>query len=299
MHHAIADKLRTSKSGNHAENPFLLAPFQMSLEADNIVHRIFFIILTQLDNSIRFLPCPRIRKSYRFHRPETHRILTALRHHFHRHTPFKDISFFKPVDFRCLRRPERLIKCIVFLFVHGAVQVCRLSLIVAGHPVHDVHIKGFFHHDGRCGIIEVKSFTAAELFYAVRKSAVRQRPGRNNHDPFFRYFPDFFIHKCDPRMAFYLFRHCRRISVTIHRQSTACRDTVGIGTFHDHRPEPAHLFFQKSYRIGKSRRTERIAANQFRTISRMMGRRSDCRTHFRQLHGNPHFRQLPGSLASC
>ena len=72
-----------------------------------------------------------------------------------------------------------------------------------------------------------------------------------------------------------------------------------IGTFHNHRPEPAHLFFQKSYRIGKSRRTERIAAHQFRTISRMMGRRSDCRTHFRQLHGNPHFRQLPGSLASC
>jgi hypothetical protein len=79
------------------------------------------------------------------------------------------------------------------------------SLIVAGHPVHDVHIKGFFHHDGRCGIIEVKSFAAAETFYAVRKSAVCQRTGRDNHDPFFRYFPDFFIDKFNQRMTFYLF----------------------------------------------------------------------------------------------
>lgn len=84
---------------------------------------------------------------------------------------------------RChFRLAESFPENLVFFLIHGAVQVSRFAFIVAGHAVHHVHIQGVFRHNGSSGIVEMKSFAAAEIFNIFCQSPFGQRPCGNNDD---------------------------------------------------------------------------------------------------------------------
>ena len=135
VHNPVTDKFRMSQTGNHAEYAFLLSPFQMRLEPNDIVHRIMLIILPKLYDGIRILSRPRIRQSYRLHRPKPHRVFSPLRHDLNRHASFEDFFIFKSVNRSHLCSAQCSPECLIFLFIHGAVQIGRFPLIVTGHTV--------------------------------------------------------------------------------------------------------------------------------------------------------------------
>ena len=215
----------------------------MCLESHQIIHGVPYIILTELYDCIRLLARCRIRKSNRFHRSETHRIFPAGRHNFYRHTPFENISLFKSVHVGYLCRSESFIKGFILSLIHRTIQISRLSLIIAGHTVNDIHVERFFC-DNRCsGIIKMKTLSSAKFFYCFCKFSVCKRTCCYNDYSLFGNIFCFFRHKFNQRMTFYLFRYCPGKTLTIHCQRPSGRYTVAVGTAHNDRAQPAHFFF--------------------------------------------------------
>ena len=88
--------------------------------------------------------------------------MSALCHDFNGHAALVDlrVHHVKIVNGRALRGDKRFIKRIVLLFVHRAVDVIVVALIVAGGCEAVLHIKAFTRDD-RCGGIEKAERTAA------------------------------------------------------------------------------------------------------------------------------------------
>ena len=233
MHDAIADEFSVGKAWNHAEHPLLFAPFQMGLETYQIIHGIVFIILAKLHHGIGISAGSGIRQAHRFHGPEAHGVFSPGSHDLDRHAAFENFFIFKAMD-RChFRLAESFPESLVFFLIHGAVQVSRFAFIVAGHAVHHVHIQGVFRHNGSSGIVEMKSFTAAEIFNIFCQSPFGQRPCGNNDDALPRDGSHFLFHKGHQRMVFHQTGHFPGVSHAVYGQSTPGRHLVAVGRLHN------------------------------------------------------------------
>ena len=298
MHHTITDEFRMRKTGDHTKDTLLLPPLEMRLEADDIVHAVFLIILAELNHRIGILPCARIRQSHRLHRAEAHRIFPACCHDFDRHAAFEDFFIFKAM-YRChLRFAERFTKGLVLLLIHRAVQVRRFALVVAGHAVHDVHIERLLRHDGCRRIIEMKAFPTAEGFDGLRQSTFCQRPRRDDGDTVLRKLRHLFFHDGDQWVILHLLRHGFRIAHAVDRKSPARRDAVCVRGIHDKGVEASHFFLQEADGIRHRRCPKGIAADKLCKIGCVVRRCLLGGTHLDECHRDAHLRELPGRFTS-
>ena len=91
VHNAEAHELCVLQTWNHAENTSLLRPFEMCLEAYQIIKGGSGVILTQLYYCICFLAITRVNEAYRLQRTEAHGVLASCSHFLDRHAGFKYI----------------------------------------------------------------------------------------------------------------------------------------------------------------------------------------------------------------
>ena len=270
----------------------------MGLEANDVVHGVFFIVPPELHHSVGILSGAGVRESHRFHGAKAHGVFAARSHDFDGHAAFEDFFIFKAVDRRHFCLAEGFAEGFVFFFIHGAIQVCGFTFVVAGHAVHYVHVQGLFRHDGRCGVVEMESFSAAEGFDVFCQLAFGQGAGGDDDDAILRDFFDFLFHDVDQRVVFHFLGHCLGISHAVHRQSAAGGHAVGVCSVHDEGVKMAHFLFQETYCIGEPGSAKRIAAHQFTEVGSVMRRRLLQGTHFDELYRDSHFRQLPGRFTT-
>jgi len=90
VHNTVTQKYSVFKAGNHRKDSFLFGEGQMCLEPDQVEHGPDLILPPELHNRIILFTGHRMVNSHRLERTETQRIRPSARHHFHRHTAFKN-----------------------------------------------------------------------------------------------------------------------------------------------------------------------------------------------------------------
>ena len=150
---------------NHLEDPFLFAPFKVSLKANDIVEASSCIVLAQLDYRIRGLKLP-VTRSFVviwilepnwLHRAIEHGFDASFGHYFNGHTTFEILFFFKRVERGFFRIDQGLVEIHKFLFGHGTVEISRFSLVIARLEINLVHIDSIDIDDWSCCIIEIET----------------------------------------------------------------------------------------------------------------------------------------------
>ncbi|MNM96156.1 hypothetical protein D3C81_1086230 [compost metagenome] len=130
MHHAIADELGVFETWDHGEDAFLLAPFQVGLEANQVVQCTGSVVLTQLYDRVRQLPGMRVHETNRLHRPEQRGLLAAAHHDFNRHAAFKVYFFLEVLQLRHFCVNQCFVEGVEFLFGHRAIEVSRFAFVI-------------------------------------------------------------------------------------------------------------------------------------------------------------------------
>ena len=142
------------------------------------------IILTKLNNRIRFLIGPGKWKSYRLQRTKPHGIFSARCHNFNRHAAFKNLSVFKTMHFCGFRMNQRFPERMIFFFVHRAVEICSFPLAISGCLIYYGEIHRFFCNNRSGRIIEMESFSTAELLDVFSQLSFCQRSCGNDYQSF-------------------------------------------------------------------------------------------------------------------
>ena len=156
VHYAETHELCVLQTGNHAENTSLLRPFEVCLEAYQVIKGGCGVILTQLHYCVGFLPVTRVNEAYRLQRAEAHGVLASCSHFLDRHAGFKYIML-KILYGSTFRIAERFPEGNVFLLrVEGAVEVVGAALVVTGSPVNLVIVQRIGGNNRCCGIKEVQ-----------------------------------------------------------------------------------------------------------------------------------------------
>ena len=129
--HAEPDELRLFETGNHAEDPLLLAPFELSLKPNQTEMVAGQSVLAQLHHRERPPPGPGVGEPHRLHGAEPQGILAAARHHLDRQASLEEASLVDRVQARDLGSAQGLVKVPVLGLRHRTVQIVALSVVAA------------------------------------------------------------------------------------------------------------------------------------------------------------------------
>ena len=183
MHNSVPHKLCVFKSGNHGENPLLLAEFQVGLEPDYVIHGSGGIFLAKLNVRPRAAACVGVDKPHRAQRSVAQGIPSAPRHNLNGHTSLVNLGVgdIEVVQGSALRGNKRVIKRVILVPLHGAVDIVGFSAVVPRAHKNPVHIHGIRGDNGRNGVEERKS-SAEFLPQAFRKSVGGEGTCCNYHN---------------------------------------------------------------------------------------------------------------------
>ena len=137
MHNSVSQKFRIFKSRNHTEHSSLLGESKVGLKTNEIIHCSLFVFLAELNHRKGFPARSRVNKPYGLKRSVAKRIVAALRHNLNGHTALKYLELFllllavKFLNFRLFCTDKLVIKCVVLLARHGAVDIVRVALIIS------------------------------------------------------------------------------------------------------------------------------------------------------------------------
>ncbi len=176
VHHAVAQKFRVFKAGNHGKDALLLAPLEPRLEADEVIHRPRCVVRAELHDGVGLAPGSGIDEADGLHRAERHHHFPARGHDLDGHAAFKDLRAVKPVHIGLFGGQQRVIKRLVFLAVHRAVEVI-VAAAVAPLPEHLRHIQRFAGDDRRGRVVEIQRFQPRQRGDFFRQRVAGQRPG--------------------------------------------------------------------------------------------------------------------------
>ena len=249
VHHAVAHELRVAQPRYHAEHALLLRKLQVRLESDEVEQRLFRILGAQLHHGPRAAAGARVAQADRLQWAEADRVVPALRHHLDRHAALVDlrVHHVEIVDRRALRRNERLVKRLVFLFVHRAVDVIVVAAAVARGREAVLHVEAFARDDRRGGVKKAEP-AAAERGDPLGERVARQRAARDHHDAVRRDLRDLARHDLDIRVRAQPLGRKRRKAVAVDRQRAARRHAARVRAGDEQRAHAAHFLFQQARR---------------------------------------------------
>lgn len=86
VHHTVAHKLRIFQPGDHAEHPLLLTPFEVCLEAHDVIQGALLIFCAQLHICPRTVAGVGVYQTHRAQRAEPHGVGAPGSHDLNGHT---------------------------------------------------------------------------------------------------------------------------------------------------------------------------------------------------------------------
>ena len=142
------------------EHPFLLAPLQARLEADQAVERALAVLLAQLHHRVRPPAGARVDQAHGPQRTEGERLRTAVGDLLDRLAAVEEGAAVEVVHLGALGGDQRGPEGLVLLGVEGGVQVVGLALLVARGAVETVEVERRAGHRRRDGVEEVQPVDA-------------------------------------------------------------------------------------------------------------------------------------------
>ena len=295
VHHAIAQELRVFKAGDHGEDALLLAPLEPRLEADEVIHRPRAVLRAELHDGVGLAPGSGIDEADGLHRSERHHHFPARGHHLDGHAALEDLRAVKPVHIGLFGGQQRLIKRLVFLAGHRAVEVI-VAAAVAPLPEHLRHIQRFAGDDRRGRVVKIQRLQPRQRRDFLRQLIAGQRPGGDDGVGL-RQLVRLAEDDLNQRMAAHGLRHIIRKLFAIHRQRAARRHARRVRRLEDEAAKLAHLLLEQADGVGQLVASERIGANQFGKARAVVRRRKGVGLHFVQGHGHAALGKLPRRLA--
>ena len=184
MHNAVAHELGVLQAGDHREHPLLLAPFQVGLEAHQVVQRAAGVLGPQLDVGPGAVAGAGVPQAHRAQGAVADGVRAAGGHHLDGHAALVDGQRrVKVVPRRALGGDERRVKRLVLLFIKGAVEVVGLAAAVAGGGKDLVHVQAVGGDDGRHRVVKAQPVAADQGGHGLAQRAVGQRAGGHQHRP--------------------------------------------------------------------------------------------------------------------
>src|SRR5829696_4758983 len=185
MHDAHAGEVGVLEAWDSPEYTPLLAPLQARLEADEVVEASLGVVLPQLHDCVGNLAGSGVREADRLHGPEAEGVFSAPGYGLDRETALEVQVLLEILYGAELGGSQVLYEGIVLLFGHRAVQVCSLTLTVAGGAVDDGVIQGVAVDDGRGRVVEVERLPGKILYLlcqSVRGQGACRYHGRTLRD---------------------------------------------------------------------------------------------------------------------
>src|SRR5215218_3812131 len=164
VHDAHAGEVGVLEAWDGPEYAPLLAPLQARLEADDVVEATLGVVLPQLHDGVGDLAGSGIREADGLHGPEAEGVLSAPGDGLDRETALEVQILLEVLYGAEFGGSQVLYKGIVLLFGHRAVQVCSLTLAVAGGAVDDGVVQRVAVDYGRGRVVEVERLPGKALY---------------------------------------------------------------------------------------------------------------------------------------
>src|SRR5687767_5994739 len=151
MHHAETREIGLREPGQRSEDPALLRPAEIGLEADQVVQLGRGVLLPELDDRPRAAAGPRILEPERLQRPEAERLRSAPRDLLDRQAALEPHGPLEVLQLDLLATHELADEVLVLLAVERCVPVVPLSLVVAGPAEQRLVVDRLLEDDRRGG----------------------------------------------------------------------------------------------------------------------------------------------------
>ena len=286
------------KGRDHGKHPLLLRPAEMGLEAHDVIDGASAVVLPQLHHRIGLLAGFGIFQANGLQGAVAQGILSPPGHDLHGHAAFKDLFVLKAMHrrFLCIRKlPD---KVQILLPIHGAVDVIRGALVIAGGEPAVIHIQRFKAHQWGRRVIEVQALCAAEIVGNRRRHGIGGQGAGGNDRRTLGDLRELLMDDLDVLVLLQRLGDGRSKCNTIHCQCAACFHAVFLGTAHDQAAQVPQFFLQKANGVRQRIAPERVGADQFTEQIRLMGRGLFLRLHLNEPHLEAHICQLPRRFAS-
>ena len=145
----------------------------MCLKAHNVIQGSLCIILSQLNHSMGQLASMRIHQAHWLQGTKEQGILPSRGHFLHRHTALKENFLFKAVGFCLFRINQLLPEMLILLLVHRAINIGRLSLIIAGSLPSRRHIHRLQSDNRGCCIVKIQILLSHKLANILSQGSSR------------------------------------------------------------------------------------------------------------------------------
>ena len=229
VHDAVAQELGVPEGGNHGEHPALLRPFQMGLEAHQIVDGAVGVVLAELHHGVGVPARLGVGQALGLQGAEAEGVLAPAGHDLHRHAALEHAAVVKAVDLRLLGGGEGLPKGGVLFLIHGAVDIVGGAPVVPGGEIGAGHIHAVEGHQRGGGVVEMEAVgLAGEGGDLFRQGVGGQGAGGDDHlsRRNLRHLP--LLHGDVGVGADGLGDHPGK-AVAVHRQGAAGGDPGGVG----------------------------------------------------------------------
>ena len=198
---------------------------------------------------------------------------------------------------RGLRRNQRVVKGVVLLLGHGAVDVVVLAPPIAGGAEGPVHVHGFQGDDGRGGVVEGEPLLPGEGGDRLREGVAGEGAGGDDGRPL-RQGGDLSLHDRAERVAAQGRGHAGAELLPVHGHGAARRHARGLRAVHDERAHAPHLLLEQADRVLEPVRPQGVGADQLRKAGHVVRRGELLRLHLVQRDLAPALEELPCGLAA-
>ena len=239
MHYTVSKELCVLKTGNKAEHPSLLTECQMSLETNDIIHRAFLVLTTELNCCKGILARSGIRKSNRLHRTKAKCVISTGSHNLNRHTSLEYSQILLKLLVKSLKRRrlginKLVIEDVILLLCHRTVKIILgITLAPSGGKERNVCIYRREIHDRSGRIKEMKLATACKFRNIICKSLGCKRSTCYNTDSVLGNLCNLTRGYGDIRVILYFLGYIFAEKLTVYRKSRSCRNLGGISCFHN------------------------------------------------------------------
>jgi len=242
-----------------------------------------------------------IPEADRLERPVAHRVFAAAGELFDRQAALEEggVLLLEILELGLLCSQQRLAEGKELLFVHGAVDVVGVALVVAGGAEGHAQIDALAFHDRAGGIEEVAVGAAGEGAQLLRQRFTGERACGEHSDLAGAW-------QCGVLTAL----HCHQwvllegfgkggaVAAAVHRQGAAGGHGVLISGADHQGSEAPQLLLQQSGGPVATECPEAVAAHQFGEFAAVVGRRAADRPHLHQAHWHADAGDLPGGFGA-
>ena len=300
VHDAIPEELALLKARNHAEHASLLRPGEVCLEAHKVVGRALPVLSAQLHHRPRPAPRARVDDADRLEGTETKGVVAGARDLLSRLTGLEKLAPLEIAQDGPLGAHELVDESVVFLFVHGAVEiVVAIPLVITGHGEDLLAVKRGGIDDGRGGIEERQLLASHKALDRLGKGTRAQRSRRHDDRTALGKLDHFLSDEFDERLGGHGLLDEGGEDVPVDRKGPSRRHRSLLGKPDKGRPQARELSLQQAGgRVG-AQGLERVRAHELSQVVSLMRGRTCLGTHLVEFHGDAPLCKRQGAFASC